>query len=116
MHNFKELRIWKDAMQLSRIIYSATKNFPKEEKYGLGQQINRAAISIPSNIAEGAGRGTRKDFRNFINIAIGSSFELETQAILANDFGFINEKTFLDINSKIDVLQKMLYKFRNTLN
>ena len=76
MHNFQNLTIWKEAMDLAQTIYATTKKFPKEEMYALSSQMQRAAVSIPSNIAEGAGRSTNKDFANFLSIAIGSCFGL----------------------------------------
>ena len=86
MHNFRQLTIWKDAMKLAKAVYTVTGSFPSQEKYGLTSQINRAVVSVASNIAEGSSRGTDKDFRHFLSIAIGSLFELETQIILATDF------------------------------
>jgi len=76
MNNFRELHVWKKAMNLVKEIYKSTKHFPKEEQFGLTNQIRRCAVSIPSNIAEGAGRGTKKDFSHFLDIAKGSSYEL----------------------------------------
>lgn len=78
MHNFKELNVWKEAKIFSVSIYKLTKTFPDSELYRIVSQINRSAVSIPSNIAEGRGRNGVKDFARFIHIATGSSFELET--------------------------------------
>lgn len=83
MHNFKELNCWKEAKDFSVIVYKIAAKFPSSEIYGITSQIKRAAVSIPSNIAEGAGRNTNKDFSRFISIALGSAFELETQFIIA---------------------------------
>jgi len=91
MHNFRQLNIWKDAMKLAKTVYGHTSNFPTHEKYGLTSQINRAVVSVPSNIAEGSSRNSNKEFMHFLSIAIGSLFELETQIILAYDFGFISK-------------------------
>jgi len=85
-----KLEAWKQAMDLARMIYSVTKDFPSEERFGLTSQMRRCAVSIPSNLAEGAGRGTRKEFVRFLHIARGSLSELQTQCILAKDFGFID--------------------------
>lgn len=94
MHNFRELKVWQNARQLVKDIYIASFNFPAEEKFGLTSQIRKSAVSIPSNIAEGSGRNTDKDFSNFINISLGSAFELETQIILAYDLEFIEKIQF----------------------
>ena len=83
MHNFKELRVWKEAIELAKLVYKTFAQFPPDEKYGLKSQVNRAAVSVPSNIAEGSGRGSNKEFAQFLKIAIGSAFEIETQMILA---------------------------------
>ena len=92
MHDFKNLRIWQDAMSLTKDVYLSTAQFPASEKYGLISQINRAAVSIPSNIAEGASRESVKDFSHFISIALGSAYELETQIPLSESFGFQGNK------------------------
>jgi four helix bundle protein len=115
MHNFKEIRIWNESMTLAKIVYSHTKQFPKEERYGLTQQINKCVVSVPSNIAEGAGRNTNKDFKQFIAIALGSAFELETQLILSRDFGYISSEEFDPLIQKLISLQKMNNKFRISL-
>ncbi|MFC6996213.1 four helix bundle protein [Rufibacter roseus] len=81
MHNFKELKIWQEAMTLAKKVFELSASFPANEKYGLTSQINRSAVSVPSNIAEGAGRGSDKEFIQFLNIARGSAFELETQLL-----------------------------------
>ena len=90
MHSYKELRVWKRSIDLAKEVYELTSSYPKSEQYNLVSQMNRSAISIPPNIAEGAGRGTNKDFINFLGYAQGSSFELETQLILSNELGLIN--------------------------
>jgi four helix bundle protein len=115
MHNFRELKIWQDAMKITKLTYKLTKLFPSTEMYGLTSQMNRAAVSIPSNIAEGAGRNSNKEFTQFLNISIGSCFELETQVILAFEFAYIEkedlEKFVLDINR----LEKMINSLISTL-
>ena len=78
MHNYLELKIWQEARKLVKEVYSITAKFPKEEMYGLTSPIRRAAVSIPSNIAEGTGRNSDKDFQRFLEYAIGFLFELET--------------------------------------
>ncbi|HEX7094089.1 MAG TPA: four helix bundle protein [Nitrospiraceae bacterium] len=86
----KDLEVWKKAMDLATQVYSLTARFPKEELYGLTSQIRRTAVSIPSNIAEGAARHSRKEFIHFLHIASGSVAELETQLLLATRMGFIS--------------------------
>jgi four helix bundle protein len=101
MHNYHELKIWQEGRKLVKTVYSKTANFPKEEMYGLTSQIRRAAISIPSNIAEGTGRTSDKEFQRFLDYAIGSLFEVETQIILANDLNFITTEDFERIHQDI---------------
>ena len=102
-------------MDLAKAVYKATASFPQNEKYGLTSQINRAAVSIPSNIAEGAGRNSNKEFLQFLNIALGSAFELETQLILANDFGFISESALAVLVAQLQKIQKMINGFKDRL-
>jgi len=116
MHNFKELNSWKEAKDFSVLIYKVTSKFPSSEIYGISSQIKRAVISIPSNIAEGAGRNTAKDFSRFIAIALGSSFELETQLIIANELDYIENQKFIELIQKLNKIQKMLVNFQKYLN
>ncbi|MDO6739073.1 four helix bundle protein [Wenyingzhuangia sp. 2_MG-2023] len=111
MHNFKELNVWKESKNFSVKVYKITKIFPSSELYGLTSQLNRATVSIPSNIAEGSGRETNKDFSRFINIALGSSFEVETQLIIAFELEFINKSDFDILIDKLNQIQKMLHSF-----
>ena len=115
MHNFKELKVWQQAMNLVKEIYTYSKKFPSDEKYCLTQQIQRAAISIPSNIAEGSGRNSDKEFIRFLDIAYGSSFELETQIILSFELKYITEEDFNKFKILISDVQKMIYGLTNTL-
>jgi len=112
MHNIKELKIWNKALDLTVEVYKATEKFPKEEKYGLTSQMRRAAVSIPSNISEGAGRNTKGEFRQFLGIANGSSYELQTQLIISNRLELIDTKTIEPILNEILELQKMNYKLQ----
>lgn len=107
-HNFKNLKVWSLGMELVGDVYRNVANFPKDEKYGLNSQIKRCAVSIPSNIAEGSGRNTNKDFARFLYTSLGSSYELETQLILAHDFEFLNHENFELLMSSIQEIQKML--------
>lgn len=115
MKNFKNLKVWQKGIQLVVDVYKKTQNFPKEELYGLTSQIKRSAISIPSNIAEGSGRGTNKDFNRFLDISLGSSFELETQLIIAHELEFINNENFATMNKQIDEQQKMIIGLQKSL-
>lgn len=116
MHNFKELFVWEKARKLVSDIYNLTRQFPKDEQFGLSAQMRRASVSIPSNIAEGSGKGSNKDFVRFLNIANGSAFELETQLYLVFDQSFISEET-LDLQiDNIQEIQKMLYQLKKHFN
>jgi len=113
-HNYKNLKIWNLGIQIVDDVFLITSTFPKEEKFGLISQINRCSISIPSNIAEGSSR-TDKSFSHFIDIALGSSFELETQLIIAHHRKYINKLTLTTIEEKIREFQRMTMGFQNNL-
>jgi four helix bundle protein len=115
IHNFKELQVWQKAMDLVVFCYQLTGYFPKEEKYGLISQIQRCVVSIPSNIAEGSGRVSSKEFQHFISIAMGSSFELETQVILAFRFKYINSEQMATFETMAVPVQKMAFGLYNSL-
>ncbi|MDA3878914.1 MAG: four helix bundle protein, partial [Prolixibacteraceae bacterium] len=108
MHNYKEIKIWQRARMLVKDVYLFTKEYPKEEIYGLTSQIRRAVVSIPVNIAEGAGRGTNKDFSHFLDIARGSLYELETLILLSSDLDFISESKSVDILNETTEILLML--------
>ena len=109
MHNFQNLKIWQKAMRIAKKVYLISSEFPSEEKFGLTSQIRRSAISIASNIAEGAGRNTNGEFRNFLGIANGSSNELCTQLILAYKLDLITEDKIQSIIDDLMEIQKMNY-------
>ncbi|WP_313115170.1 four helix bundle protein [Aequorivita sediminis] len=109
MHNFQELKIWQKSMDIAEHTYRITTEFPKEEKYGLTSQVRRSAISIPSNIAEGAGRNTDGEFKNFLGIANGSSNELFTQLVLSHRLELVSENTVKPILNELIEIQKMNY-------
>ena len=115
MNYFKELKVWQKAIELVTNTYLKTQSSPKEEIYGLTSQIRRCAVSIPSNIAEGCGRNTDKDFNNFLGIALGSAFEFETQLIICKNLGFINQEDFNFIESEIQHIQNMIIKLKSSL-
>ncbi|MDR3226668.1 MAG: four helix bundle protein [Prevotellaceae bacterium] len=114
MHNFKELLVWQKSMELVKDVYLFTKKFPKDELFGLTQQIRRAVISIPSNIAEGAGRTTDADFSHFIDIALGSAYEVETQLYISLDLEYIFHDDFKNIIEKIQSIEKMIYNLKKS--
>ncbi|MFD2718731.1 four helix bundle protein [Hymenobacter monticola] len=114
-HRFKELKIWQAAIEIAGLTYEWCAGFPDAEKFGLISQMRRAAVSMPSNIAEGAGRDSQKDFARFLAIAKGSSYELETQFILAAKFNYITAEQLRFVSEKIDQWQRMMYTFRKTL-
>ena len=107
-HNFREIKIWQEALVIVKEVYAFTSNLPKEEKYGITSQINRSAVSIPSNIAEGSGRTSNKEFIRFLEIAISSSYELETQLILAQDLFNLSTN---DLIEKLHSLQNRIGGF-----
>lgn len=115
MHRFKDLEIWKQSRQLCKKMYEVTSSFPKDEKFGLVSQLRRASISVPSNIAEGASRRSNKDFARFLDIALGSCYEIETQLLIANDLDFINNENLDTMLEKLNAIVKMTSKFRSTL-
>ncbi|MEP0985858.1 four helix bundle protein [Ekhidna sp.] len=107
MHNFKEFQVWKRAIEMVKEIYRMTAKFPDDEKFGIISQLRRCAVSIPSNIAEGSGRKTDKDFSNLLSISLGSQFELETQLIISKEIGFISETELKTITIELNEIQKM---------
>lgn len=116
MRDFRKLDIWKDSMSLAIAIYKLVESFPKEEKYGLRRQISRSAISIPSNIAEGCSRTSERDFKRFLEIAIGSAFELETQLWIAAEVGMILKPEFDETLNQLDLLEKRINALIAKLN
>jgi four helix bundle protein len=110
INNFKELEIWKLGIQIVKETYQLTGLFPQNETYGLSAQIRRAAVSVPSNIAEGFKRKHPKEFKQFLNIAFGSLAEVETQLIIAKELGYIDEQKVVRLSEKIELLNKMMYK------
>lgn len=114
-HNFKKLKIWQSAMLLCNVVFKITNEFPKSELYSLTSQVNRSVVSVPSNIAEGSSRSSQKDFKRFLEISLGSLFELQTQLVLANYKKYINNKELIDIEERIEELQKMISGFIKSL-
>ena len=116
MRNFKELKIWQKGIEIALDTYKLIDTFPKSEKYSLAQQASKSAVSIPSNIAEGSSRSRSKDYSRFLEISLGSSFELETQLLIAKAVNFGNEELLLSTLSKIEEEQKMIMAFIKKLS
>jgi S23 ribosomal protein. len=115
MHNYKEMKIWQKARKLVKEVYKISKKLPKEELYALTSQIRRAVISVPANIAEGAGRGTDRDFCHFLDIARGSLFELDTLLILSSDLEYVSEEELNPVFESINEIIKMMVSFQSRL-
>ena len=109
MKSYKELIIWRKSVDLAKLIYSISSEFPQKEQYILTSQINRCAISVPSNIAEGWSRNSTKEFINFLYISRGSLAELETQTIIAKELGYLTDDKLIKIQEYINELGKMLH-------
>lgn len=114
-HKFKELEIWKRSRLFCSKIYEVTSAFPDSEKFGLANQLRRASVSIPSNIAEGSSRHSSKDFVRFITIAIGSAYEIETQLLIAFDLNFITKEELNQLSEELSEIVKMTSRFKSTL-
>lgn len=115
MHNFRELKVWHKSVEVATIVYKVTKEFPKNELYGIVSQMRRAAVSIASNIAEGAGRGSVAEFSHFLDIARGSSFELETQLLIARRLDYIEDQQTSLLKNEIIEIEKMLSGLKRSL-
>ena len=113
MHNFRELEVWKKAIDLTTLYYKFSKTIPKDELFGLTSQSRRSLVSISSNIAEGAGRDTDKQFVQFLSIALASSFEFETQLIVAKNLEYISNENYDLIFNELRHIQNMLIKLIN---
>ena len=116
MHNYKKLNVWSDAVALAKQTYSLCKSLPNDEKFGLISQMQRASVSIASNIAEGAGRNSNKEFKQFLSFAAGSAHELETQVIIAGEVGFVQSDQVSVITEEIDKILKKLYVLGKSLS
>ena len=115
MHRFKDLEIWKRSRIFCSKIYAKTANFPDNEKFGITNQLRRASVSIPSNIAEGSSRASNKELSRFLEIAIGSAYEIETQLLISNDLKFLEFETLESLLNELEEIIKMISKFRSTL-
>lgn len=113
--NYRELIVWQESIQLAKVIYKLTEKFPRTEIYALSDQIRRAAVSVPSNIAEGQARKAPGDFRRFLHIALGSLAETDTQLVLAQEFGYLTAEDISAVETQIQNLRKKLYALINSL-
>ena len=108
MKDFRQLQVWEKSHQLALAVYKATKEFPKEELYGLTSQIRRASMSIPTNIAEGCGTNSDPQFARFLQIAMGSASETEYQLLLAKDLGFLAQDLYKKLHNHVEEVKRML--------
>jgi four helix bundle protein len=115
MKDFRQLKVWEKSHQLALAIYKVTKEFPKEELYGLTSQIRRASMSIPTNIAEGCGRNTDADFARFLKMAMGSASETEYQLILARDLEFLPKDLYEKLHNDTEEVKRMLASLLKTI-
>jgi len=116
MKDFKKLKIWQNGIIIVTKIYKLTEYLPSTEKYGLISQITRAAVSVPSNIAEGSGRSSEKEYIRFLEFALGSTYEIETQLLIILNLNLVEEQKIEIIMSLISEEQKMISGFINKLN
>jgi len=114
-HNFTNLKVWQKSVDSAVKVYEVTKLFPSEERFGITSQMRRSSVSVPSNIAEGTAKNTSKSFANALDISLGESFELETQAMIADRVGIINDDNFNNLNIDIAKIQKMIIGFKGTI-
>ncbi len=108
MRPHQKLEAWSKAIDLVTDVYKSTERFPKEERYGLTGQIRRAAVSIPANLAEGAGRRSQKEFSHFLSNSQGSASELETELIIANKLGYLGEANFSRLISQLERIGRLI--------
>ena len=115
-HNFKKMKIWEESITLVSKSYKLTRNFPDFEKFNLISQMNRCAVSIPSNIAEGSSKSTNKHFKKYLENSLGSAFEWETQLIVARNENYLLEEEFINLENRILQIQKMIGSFMDKLD
>lgn len=108
MNNYKELKVWQKAIDLSVKAYEITRSFPHSEIFGLTSQIQRAAVSIAANISEGAGRNSDKEFVHFLGISNGSAYELDTHLIVSNRIGYLSNQDYSEMTLQVEEIEKML--------
>lgn len=113
--NYRELIVWQEGIKLAKTVYKLTEKFPRQETYALADQIRRAVVSVPSNIAEGQARKSPGDFRRFLHIALGSLAEVDTQLVLVHEFGYLSKADIDALEGEIQGLRKKLYALINSL-
>lgn len=116
MKTHLDLDVWKRSIEFVTLIYRLTGKFPKSEIYGITSQIRRSAISIPSNIAEGAGRTSKKEFSHFLSISLGSLAELETQLIISDNLNYLDSGLLNDLISKLSSIRKMIFGLKKSIS
>ncbi|HAR72757.1 MAG TPA: four helix bundle protein [Flavobacteriaceae bacterium] len=116
MRDFKKYDIWKLSHQFTLMIYNISTSFPKDETYNLVSQIRRSSLSIPTNIAEGCGRNSDKEFNQFLNIALGSATETEYLILLAKDLNYLDEINYTLLEQQINTIKSKIYTLKNKLN
>lgn len=116
MRDFRKYNVWKEAVDFATVIYGITETFPKFERYGLCDQMQRAAVSISSNIAEGSSRTSEKEFAHFLEMAQGSAFEVETQMLVAQNLGYIKEGQYTELLDKITNIERLINSFISKLH
>lgn len=115
MNKYQKLEVWHKSIDLTVKVYSLSDSFPSKEKFGLCSQITRSAVSIPSNIAEGAGRNNKGEFNQFLGIALGSLFELETQLIIASKLHYFPIEELVGLEESISAIRNMIYGLQKSL-
>jgi four helix bundle protein len=115
MNQFKNLIVWQKSIKLAGKIYKLTERLPVKERFGLAIQINRAVVSIASNIAKGSGRNSNKQFAHFLSISMGSAYEIETQLIICTELNYFQQEEIKESTDLVEEIQKMLYKLINSL-
>ncbi len=116
MKDFRELKVWEKAHRFVLGVYRSSQSFPADERFGLTAHLRKSVVSITSNIAEGCGRETDKDFARFLIIAAGSASEAEYQILLAKDLGYLSDSSYEDLDSKVNEVKRMLNSLIQTLN
>lgn len=115
MRNFRNYGVWKDGVEFSAHVYDLTEQFPKKEMYALCDQLQRASVSIPSNVAEGCSRRSQNEFAHYLDISLGSSYEIETQMEIAHILKYVSDKQYDDIIEKVQSIEKKLTNLINTI-
>ena len=115
MNKYKDLKVWQQSIELAADVYKITEGFPHKETYGLISQINRSVVSVASNIAEGAGRNSEKEFDQFLGYALGSVYELETQLIIGNRIGYLDIDSITKLQLQIESITKMLIRLKQAI-